>query len=135
MLPPPGGNSGTQSNHTHVTHVTGGSGSGGCGGSSGNGGNTGGRDQHDGTPHTQNSKLERPNTLGTNKVSRRVNICYHNEHCKLLPLHFWYFTLVLHLRTFELTAKLYLYLYSLPYTLLNIHHALVPSDIIVYLLP
>ncbi|XP_054735979.1 phosphatase and actin regulator 4-like isoform X1 [Anastrepha obliqua] len=76
MLPPPGGgSSGPQSNHTHVTHVTGG----GSGGGSGNSSNTGGRDQHDGG-HTQNSKLERPNTLGTNKVSRRVNICYHNEH-------------------------------------------------------
>ncbi|XP_049313254.1 phosphatase and actin regulator 2 isoform X7 [Bactrocera dorsalis] len=74
LLPPPGGgNSGAQSNHNHVTpHVAGGGG--------GNGGNSGGRDQHDGAPRTQNSKLERPNTLGTGKVSRRVNICYHNEH-------------------------------------------------------
>ncbi|XP_011181487.1 phosphatase and actin regulator 4B isoform X7 [Zeugodacus cucurbitae] len=68
LLPPlGGGNGGAQANH------------------SGNGGNTSGgsgRDHHDGAPHTHNSKMERPNTLGTsnNKVSRRVNICYHNEH-------------------------------------------------------
>ncbi|XP_037934334.1 phosphatase and actin regulator 1 isoform X2 [Teleopsis dalmanni] len=60
MLPPPGGGI-TQANHAHATH---------------GGGN--GRDQHD--SHSQNSKMERPNTLGTNKLSRRVNICYHNEH-------------------------------------------------------
>ncbi|XP_050337368.1 phosphatase and actin regulator 2 isoform X7 [Bactrocera neohumeralis] len=77
LLPPHGGgNSGAQSNYNHVTHLTGGVG----GGGGGNGGNSGGRDQHDGAPRTQNSKLERPNTLGTGKVSRRVNICYHNEH-------------------------------------------------------
>ncbi|KAL9903106.1 phosphatase and actin regulator 2 isoform X3 [Glossina fuscipes] len=32
------------------------------------------RDQYD--SHTQNSKLERPNTLGPNKLTRRVNVCY-----------------------------------------------------------
>lgn len=58
MLPPPGGgNIGNQQNHSHMVS---------------------GRDQHD--SHTQNSKLERPNTLGTNKLPRRVNVCY--EHCK-----------------------------------------------------
>lgn len=68
MLPPPGGgniNVGNQ-HQNHSQHM--------IGGSSG----SGGRDQHD--SHTQNSKLERPNTLGTNKLARRVNVCY--EHCK-----------------------------------------------------
>ncbi|CAD7003520.1 unnamed protein product [Ceratitis capitata] len=61
---------GTHSHHAHVTH------------GNGNSGNTGVRDQHVGVGgHKQNSKLERPNTLGgTNQVSRRINICYHNEH-------------------------------------------------------
>ncbi|KAM7358437.1 uncharacterized protein ACRADG_003417 isoform 2-T2 [Cochliomyia hominivorax] len=57
MLPPPGGgnmNVGSQQNHSHNM--------------------VSGRDQHD--SHTQNSKLERPNTLGTNKLARRVNVCY-----------------------------------------------------------
>ncbi|XP_075163949.1 uncharacterized protein LOC142236606 isoform X5 [Haematobia irritans] len=54
MLPPPGGGSGgSQQNHSHMVS---------------------GRDQHD--SHTQNSKMERPNTLGTNKLARRVNVCY-----------------------------------------------------------
>lgn len=60
MLPPPGGGSGgSQQNHSHMVS---------------------GRDQHD--SHTQNSKMERPNTLGTNKLARRVNVCY--EHCKYI---------------------------------------------------
>ncbi|XP_030386136.1 putative uncharacterized protein DDB_G0279653 isoform X5 [Scaptodrosophila lebanonensis] len=51
MLPPPGGGG----QHMHHSQVD---------------GNIGG-----------NNKLERPNTLGTNKLTRRgVNICYHNEH-------------------------------------------------------
>ncbi|XP_017467487.1 PREDICTED: mediator of RNA polymerase II transcription subunit 12-like, partial [Rhagoletis zephyria] len=81
MLPPPGGgqSGGPQSNHTHVQHVSGGGTGGGHGGNGNSGNTSGSRDQHDGV-HIQNSKLERPNTLGTNKVSRRVNICYHNEH-------------------------------------------------------
>ncbi|XP_073843299.1 phosphatase and actin regulator 1 isoform X12 [Musca autumnalis] len=54
MLPPPGGGTGgSQQNHSHMVS---------------------GRDQHD--SHTQNSKVERPNTLGTNKLARRVNVCY-----------------------------------------------------------
>ncbi|XP_046808900.1 phosphatase and actin regulator 4-like isoform X2 [Lucilia cuprina] len=56
MLPPPGGGNvivGSQQNHSHMVS---------------------GRDQHD--SHTQNSKMERPNTLGTNKLARRVNVCY-----------------------------------------------------------
>ncbi|XP_058975718.1 phosphatase and actin regulator 1 isoform X5 [Musca domestica] len=54
MLPPPGGGTGgSQQNHSHMVS---------------------GRDQHD--SHSQNSKMERPNTLGTNKLARRVNVCY-----------------------------------------------------------
>lgn len=62
MLPPPGG---------------GGSGGGGGGMNSSNMGGSGCGGQMD---SHQNSRMERPSTLGNNKSGRRVNICYHNDH-------------------------------------------------------
>lgn len=74
MLPPPGGGAGCGSSGGNQNHES--RSGGGCGSS---------RDQMD--SHSQNSKMDRPNTLGTSKLARRVNICYHNDHCKYQPKH------------------------------------------------